>query len=466
MGRGEFERNWKNRFEDAEAEPSRDLWTGIEASIANAEVARFKRGMAFYKWVAAAGVVLMACLIGYYLTFSPDTNSKLASDQQSKVDQLEIRDETEVSSGVTPKGRQTDLSTNKGTEKQEGKKSAAEEATPDKKSISDEPTSATSGSSQSTLTTLHHNDSDRKPEELAGLSPTWGAQHSESGYTTDRSNQESLAALSGKEEIVLTTIEEPPLPESLIGVIVYPEDVKPDRPKLWAGLNMGSGYFDPNYRGQSDTQQSSAFQPGGNRSAQEEHSSGLSMSFGMEMGMRLSGRWQLSGGLQYLNNNVQSTTDLVLDNTPVLNSTVESLDLAERYSDGNVSYAYMPTDLDNSFQFLSVPVQAGYLLLDSRVKVLVNAGIASDFFLKNRISAVDQPLESVTINAGSGAPYRSVYFNGLVGAQASYEFLPRYVVTLEPRYKVALSDFTRPEVSYSSMPSSFGVGVGIKYVFK
>jgi hypothetical protein len=111
-------------------------------------------------------------------------------------------------------------------------------------------------------------------------------------------------------------------------------------------------------------------------------------------------------------------------------------------------------------------VQAGYLLVDKKVKLLLNAGIASDFFLKNRISAVDKSLESVTINPGSDAPFKSVYFNGLLGAQASYEFLPRYLVTLEPRYKLAITDFTRPEASYSSAPSSFGVGVGIKYVFK
>jgi hypothetical protein len=135
-------------------------------------------------------------------------------------------------------------------------------------------------------------------------------------------------------------------------------------------------------------------------------------------------------------------------------------------SDSRSNITFEPTELDNTFQFLSIPVQAGFLVLDKRVKVLVNAGVASDIFLKNKISAVDRSLESITINPGSDAPFRSVYFSGLVGAEASYEFMPRYLITLEPRYKLAISDFTRPETSYTSLPSSFGIGVGVKYIFK
>jgi hypothetical protein len=187
------------------------------------------------------------------------------------------------------------------------------------------------------------------------------------------------------------------------------------------------------------------------------------MTVGLEMGMQLSGRWQLSSGIQYLNNNVQSTTNLVLNNrTPVLFSNAASLDRNEL----NENATYGATELDNTFQFISIPIQAGYMLVDSRVKFQLNAGVSSDVFLKNKITAVDRSLESVTINSGSDAPFRSVYFNGLIGAQASYEFLPRYLITLEPRYKMALSEFTKSNHAYTSLPSSFGIGVGVKYVFK
>jgi hypothetical protein len=259
-------------------------------------------------------------------------------------------------------------------------------------------------------------------------------------------------------------IDAPELPESVAGVPIYPTTRKSEKSVLWAGLNMAPGYFDPNYSQQSLQTAIPAYQGNsGSLSAQEDHHAGLSMTVGLEMGMQLSGRWQLSSGIQYLNNNVQSTTNLVLNNrTPVLFSNAASLDRNEL----NENATYGATELDNTFQFISIPIQAGYMLVDSRVKFQLNAGVSSDVFLKNKITAVDRSLESVTINSGSDAPFRSVYFNGLIGAQASYEFLPRYLITLEPRYKMALSEFTKSNHAYTSLPSSFGIGVGVKYVFK
>ena len=64
MGKGEFEKSWENAFEGADLTPSTHLWTGIEAGIANHEVERYRRGIAYYKWAVAAGILLFAGL-GY-----------------------------------------------------------------------------------------------------------------------------------------------------------------------------------------------------------------------------------------------------------------------------------------------------------------------------------------------------------------------------------------------------------------
>jgi len=497
MSRGAFEKNWQERFEGAEAEPSKELWVGIEAGIANEEAARFKRGMAFYRWMAAAGVVLIAGLIGYYLVMTPESVQQVTEDfKQEQETEESIAGERSSELSQIPETREsfpvTDVKDNSlGSEADErvlsdNQPALENESEPAAAAVSENPSrldnlrqsddsdSDTNGSqvrsSQSTLAENRHSnlaqDSGQNTQsglytEQSGLYTEGQQSKSANGFVVEQ----PLSSVTGKDEILLPPLDKPELPENLIGVVVYPQKRSSSvESKLWAGLNLGSGYFDPNYQTAS-TQ--SSFQPGtAGRASGEEHSSGLSMSFGMEMGMQLSERWQLRGGLQYLDNNVQSSTNLVLDNrTPVLNSTIDSDALSdESFNNRNVSY--VPTELDNSFQFLSVPVQAGYLIVNTKVKLLLNAGVSSDFFLKNRISAVDQQLESLTISPGSDAPFRSVFFSGLFGAQASYELLPRYVLTLEPRYKLALTDFTRPEVSYTSTPSSFGVGVGIKYVFK
>ena len=307
-----------------------------------------------------------------------------------------------------------------------------------------------------------------------GSSKTSTVQESDAAMvpnTTDNlistARQHYLAQVNPMEEdLEASALGEADFPEKVTGVVVYPIVKKSKQNVLWAGLNMAPGYFDPNYSTQGNQLSiPNSFAGLNQASAGEDHKTGFSMAFGVEMGVKLSHRWQISSGVQYLNNNVQSSTDLVLNNrTPVFSSTVESLDLQADESRSNLSFE--PTDLNNTFQFVSIPVQAGYLVMDKKIKLLLNAGIASDLFLKNRISSVDNSLESVTINPGSDAPFKSVYFNGLLGAQASYEFLPRYLITLEPRYKLAISEFTKSNTTYSSLPSSFGIGVGVKYVFK
>lgn len=421
MGKGNFEKAWRNAFEGAKLTPSDQLWAGIEAGIANDEVVRYKRGMAYYKWLAAAGILLFTGLLGYIGYQSLSTDSSLTENKSKRKNVTGI---FQVTDSV--------LSTTK-------KEGAAEPLL-----IQQE---ITPSSIESLEATPSNNQKSQPRENPEGIK-----------YLTVIERQQPKAIAMNEEQNL------PPLPQRISGVPIYRSDQDTKRVVLWAGLNMTPGYFDPNFQSQGAVQglQSPSFAQS-TLQPEEEHRTGFSMSFGIEMGVKLSDRWQLSGGIQYLNNNVQSSTNAILDQrTPIFSSVIETLDL----SDSRANITFVPTELDNTFQFLSIPVQAGYLVLDKKVKVLVNAGIASDIFLKNKITALDRSLESITINPGPNAPFRSVYFNGILGAEASYEFLPRYLITLEPRYKLAISEFTRPESSYSSFPSSFGIGLGVKYIFK
>jgi hypothetical protein len=421
------------------------LWNGIEAAIANEEAARYRRGMTYYRWVAAAGLILIVGYLGYrgFDAGSGDHPSDQIAVVPTVTDNAEEREIAQelINDKQSEKNLQSLTEVDEGLE---SKGSAPDVSTIQEPAV-DEEVGNTTGSliSQATGSITTEEDLQESPRIQ---------------YYTSQLN-------SLEEDLLITDLSPGSLPTSVYGVAVYPIEKTSHKAVLWAGLNMAPGYFDPNYTEQSSQLASNAFGGLNQVSAGEDHKTGFSMAFGVEMGVRLSDRWQISSGLQYLNNNVQSTTNLVLNNrTPVFSSTVESLDLQADESRANLSFE--PTALDNTFQFVSIPVQAGYLVLDKNIKLMLSAGIASDVFLKNRISSVDNSLESVTINPGADAPFKSLYFNGLLGAQASYEFLPRYLITLEPRYKLALSEFTRSNTAYSSLPSSFGIGVGVKYVFK
>lgn len=480
MGRDGFERVMKDRFEGAKLQPSEGLWGGIETAIANHEAARYRRGMAYYRWVAAAGVILVAGFLGY-LSYQKLWN-------QDVVDGKGLTDQNTSSTIPQNESSEPSIQGDKFQTDQPGQESKAATSTNESDQLTKAQTPSINQDPGATATNQDRGVNSSINQDLGAPALAQEQEKSERSPISPLSENSAIAAspeitrsvtavnqldrlplaaaVAINEEVLLIESSEPVLPESLYGVVVYPAEKKTEKAELWAGLQMAPGYFNPNYSQQTGQASIPNSVGGGysNTALREDHRTGFSMAFGVEMGMKLSDRWQVSSGLQYLNNNVQSSTNLVFNNrTPVFSSTVESLDFAGNFQN---NLSYQTKELNSTFQFLSIPVQAGYLLLDSRLKLQVNAGIASDFFLKNRISAADRSLESVTINPGSEAPFRSVYFNGLVGAQASYEFLPRYLITLEPRYKLALSEFTKPDVSYSSLPSSFGIGVGVKYVFK
>jgi hypothetical protein len=448
-GKGNFEKNWEKAFEGAKLEPSKSLWLSIEAAIANEDAVRYRRGLAYYRWLVAAGLLLFASLLGY-LAYRPasDTSRTLADGSQND------NTETLVNDSNTTAGEITTSLPGKDPKK-----------IPDRSQLKGTTSNAVDeGSTEHHPIAVVSKSENNINDTEGGITPSTN-QRSASFTGHQRSDISTLTTvLIPKKVDTDTKFEQSELPDKVNGIPIFPESRPGKGESLWAGIIMTPGYFDPNYQSEGVAQalQSADFSQGAVQPT-EEHRTGFSMSFGVEVGMQISRRWQLLGGLHYLNNNVQSSTNTILDQrTPVFSSVAESLDLSN--SRGAISFTQ--TELDNTFQFLSIPVQMGFMVLDKRFKLLVNAGVAGDIFLKNRITAVDNSLEPVTINPGTGAPYKNVYFNGLVGAQASFEFLPRYILSLEPRYKLAISDFATPDASYSSLPSSFGVGVGVKYVFK
>jgi hypothetical protein len=234
---------------------------------------------------------------------------------------------------------------------------------------------------------------------------------------------------------------------------------------LWAGLDLAPRRFDPNYR-RDGFEDALALDPNnlsqGGVTPQEETNAGFSWALSFDMGMKLGERWELISGVQYARSTSNSSTNTAINQTPVFSSVLRTQDVLDQES----QLRFAPTDLDNNFQFISVPLEAGYQVLDGKVQLSINAGFAADFFLQNTLSPSDPSLDKITINPGSSSPYRSVYFNGLLGAQASYEILPRYSLTLQPQYRVALNRFTKQSNDFRSFPTSLGIGFGIKYNFK
>jgi hypothetical protein len=246
--------------------------------------------------------------------------------------------------------------------------------------------------------------------------------------------------------------------------------------KLFANLNLGSAIFRPNFasNGSSvvnitglDPDQVTRIQSA--TKLGEKHTPAASVTYGIRMGMRLSRRVILEGGVSYASYNTTSKTDMVWSNNG--HATPITLQNNPRQFPPYQGQAYLAVDkeykLNNSFEFASVPVQTGYVFgLGKHLNWVWKAGICTDIFMRNEISSDNQNLDGYTIQRSeSVSPFRKMVFNGSVANEINYTLNQNYSFALEANYRFALNSFTQNDELFKSMPETYGLGMVIRYHF-
>ena len=111
--------------------------------------------------------------------------------------------------------------------------------------------------------------------------------------------------------------------------------------------------------------------------------------------------------------------------------------------------------MSNQYEFASIPLRAGYVLVDKKFNLTFLAGVSSELFLNNEIESSSGEFETLTSSSGDDSPYKNVYFNGSLGTMLGYSFASNYLITVEPSYRFAMNSFTKDDFYLNSYPSSF-----------
>jgi len=237
--------------------------------------------------------------------------------------------------------------------------------------------------------------------------------------------------------------------------------------RLWTSLGMAAGAFNNINRTAAGVNNNSTF-ASNNVTANQSNASGTSYSVGMNVGTRLSSRWVLQGGVNYLAQNSSYEANSVVGTADNLNFQAASIDaLSPRNStlQANKLVATVPYSVDNSVRFMSVPVQAGYMVINRTVGVQVNGGVSTDLFLQNTLTPQSSSLPTISKSSGEDSPYRTVNFSGLVGTELSYRFSRHYRLALNPGLRYPLNSIYKSDVGVKSSPLTFDVGLRFRYIF-
>lgn len=214
----------------------------------------------------------------------------------------------------------------------------------------------------------------------------------------------------------------------------------------------------------------------------QETTADNTFSGGLVAGYKVSKRLIVKSGLVY--NNIRQTTRNLefmgvnpLYNVPG-NSTL-AITPAGQVSLSKMGNAGMEAVLDSKFQladspnypvenelkqnieFIEIPVQATYKVIDTRFNLGLTGGISTNILVGNKAVLSGN---GERISSGETSNMRSLVYSSAVGLEVGYEITHRISLTVEPRLKHFISSLsTNKYVNYR--PYQMGIVTGLTYSF-
>jgi hypothetical protein len=241
------------------------------------------------------------------------------------------------------------------------------------------------------------------------------------------------------------------------GAFMVHREKKTVHEQVWASVTASTGSYNPNTNSYSNYS-ASQMNSGSNSSSPAV---GSSYSYGMLAGMRVGKRVVLQSGIQYLNQSINATSNI--SSPTSLNQVAYSLAGTSPISNYSTTNPYT---INSTNEFVSVPVQAGYLFVDRKMGLQLNTGVSSEFFLRNTLSDPSGQRQSYSQSAGQDSPYRSVNFSGLLNSEVSYKIGNRYRVSVVPGFHYSFNPVLKSPYNSSGNPFVWDVGFRFRYVLR
>lgn len=192
---------------------------------------------------------------------------------------------------------------------------------------------------------------------------------------------------------------------------------------------------------------------------------GSAYSVGVSLGKKVSERWVIQSGIAYVNQTIDYSSNVV-----AFSSANRAQLYVPEYQNDKTTLTNLaavtttsPYTINSDIEMVSIPVQAGYLIIDRRFGWLINAGFSSDLFIRNTLVDESGTVETFSQAAGKESPYRSVNWSGLMNSELSYRVGENYRLALVPGLRYTLNSILKDG---TSMPLVLDVGFRFRYAFK
>jgi hypothetical protein len=491
---GAWEDAWQQAFEDSEQTPPKKVWQGLENSLMEQQLRRYKRKLFVYQWLAAASVLFLGLWAGWWLLLEKPQNG----NDQLAAEKIPQAVTAPVATDFTGANASADATENNLLNAAPGSKiqtpAAAQAATAPGNGTS--ATGASGNIGPENIGTAAFNSGRSIVSRSALFSPYQPvvamidyAMFSTGAYTTAPEAEVIPVVLLIEPQISALEARlklKDGMLQKEIRVVAgsrkrqEKQSVSLVNGDIWLGASLASNFFDPNMRSE-DRYNLAAWTErppvgkGGNEvyaanvSTWGEREQSLpSVDFQLDAGYRLKPKWILQSSLQYgtykvntLGGSYTNPEDNKSYPLYYSNFSYEKLQVVNARS-----RSAMPISALNTYRFISVPLSVSYVLAEKTVGFAVRTGVSTDFFLGGKINDEDDRLNEYNIEAGSGSPFQRIHFNALFGAQLFYRAGPNYLITLEPTYRYAISDFNKKTSIFNSRPTQLGIAAGFRFILR
>ncbi len=485
-----FEKHWKTAFRDAAKKPPDAVWDKINAELTGMEVSGYKKRLMIFKWLAAASV-LLAVGLGFYTFYlhnglqegslsdkQPVKNAPALSDGRPEASEIAVADinENKKIPEKTIRGRSETEQDYKDFNRKEAGKENKTANIDNKTGVQANLRQITGRPSNNIVALAVPGGNEVRGSDVAPLNAT--LEESQRVFTPG-----SLKPLA-----LNLQMEKPALPVAyMYKRPVFPvrfKEKKAEQPvQFYAGLNFSTGRFNANYANGGEKIPAMNAElavyseanarvmnnmaiPDNTDISSESYQPAFSYTYGLNMGAKVARRWVIRSGVSYIKaNTIANASAYIQDHSnnekyPILKAANYQRDgVVEIHQAENIQY-------ENVFEFASVPLKAGYILLDKKLDLILFGGVSSDFFIKNTITQEDNLTNVVENSPGSSSPYKNVYFNGSLSTALGYTIAEHYRISFEPGYRMALNAFTKDSFILTGKPDAFYVNFGVSYRFK
>ena len=261
-----------------------------------------------------------------------------------------------------------------------------------------------------------------------------------------------------------------------------PEVKKPK--EYWAGVGLMPGSFNPDVQIKEAPNAFAGQLASRQKSLTGKNEAGTSYAIQTQGGMRVSKHWSVELGLSYLQGNAKyqgggyvlnAYANASSNASNVLQDALSNLSGSSKNNQpmnptqgtgfANNSTLYIDVDkkVRNDYQYLQLPVQAGFTLRpDKKLSYSLLGGMMANFFLSNELEAATG--ETITTTASDDI-YRSMNWAATTGLRFNYKLSTKWKASLTGSYQKAVSSGFRDNQSLESHPSLYGVSWGVRYSF-